>query len=157
VAVDGLGDFYIVDASNHRILRVDATGVITTVAGTGPGFSGDGGAATNALLNDPHGVELDGLGNIFIADTANNRIRRVDTAGVITTIAGNGTGGFSGDGGPATSAQIFGPSEVAVDGLGNLFIADTGNGRIRRIDTAGVITKLYPAGQHRRRHHHRRR
>jgi len=142
VAVDNGGNLFISDSGNHRIRRVAAgTGVITTVAGTGnASFSGDGGGATGADLNFPSGVAVDGGGNLFIADRTNNRIRRVaaDT-GIITTFAGTGTAGFSGNGGGATGAGLNVPSGVAVDGSGNLFIADTGNRRIRRV-AAGTIT-----------------
>src|SRR5207302_590405 len=118
VALDGSGNLFIADAQNHRIRRVDAaTDVITTVAGNGTqGFSGDGGAATSASLYFPSGVALDGSGNLFIADSHNHRIRRVDAAtGIITTVAGNVTQGFSGDGVAATSASLYYPSGVAVD------------------------------------------
>ena len=113
-----------------------ATGVITTVAGDGTsGSSGDGGPATSASLNTPIGVAVDASGNLFIADTGNNRIRRVDAAtGVITNVAGDGTSGFSGDGGPATSATLNLPHGVTVDASGNLYIADTGNDRIRKVE-----------------------
>src|SRR5438132_6665762 len=107
------------------------------------GFSGDGGAATSASLYYPVGVAVDGSGNLFIADTQNHRVRQVDATGVITTVAGNGTLWFSGDGGAATSASLFYPSGVALDGSGNLFIADGGNQRVRRVDAAaGVITTV---------------
>ena len=147
VAVDGAGNLFIADEGTHRIRKVDAAGVITTVAGTGTsGFSGDGGPAVNAHLDRPSDVAVDGAGNLFIADQGNYRIRKVDTAGVITTVAGAGTSGFSGDGGPATAARLFFPAGVAVDGAGNLFIADRGNRRIRRVDTAGVITTVAGTG-----------
>ncbi len=150
VALDGAGNLFIADRFNQRIRRVDAaTGIITTVAGDGPtgigagGFSGDGGPATSASLNSPFGVAVDGAGNLFIADTLNNRIRKVDTSGIITTVAGNGSFGFSGDGGPATSASLHEPFGVALDGSGNLFIADRFNQRIRRVDAAtGIITTV---------------
>jgi cysteine-rich repeat protein len=146
VAVDGFGNLFIADQSDHRIRRVDATtGMITTVAGTGTqGYSGDGGPATSAQLAYPRGVAIDGLGNLFIADWQNRRIRRVDTAtGVVTTVAGTGESGFAGDGGPATSAQLRETSGVAVDGFGNLFVADTGNHRIRRVAAqSGIITTI---------------
>ena len=146
VAVDASGNLLIADASNHRIRRVDAsTGVITTVAGDGgSGFSGDGGPATSASLNLPAGVAVDALGNLFIADTSNHRVRRVDAStGVITTVAGDGLRGFSGDGGPATSASLRDPFGVAVDGSGNLVIADFFNHRVRRVDgPTGVITTV---------------
>ena len=142
VAVDASGNFFIADTGNNRIRRVDAaTGIITTVAGNGVGgYSGDGGPATSASLNQPNGVAVDSSGNLFIADTGNHRIRRVDAVtGTITTVAGNGTQGFSGDGGAATSAELNFPYGVAVDGSGNLFIADTGNNRIRRVDAATSV------------------
>ena len=108
------------------------------------GFGGDGGLATAAQLSGPAGVALDGVGDLFIADAGNSRIRRVDAvSGVITTVAGNGGYGFSGDGGLATAAQLFSPSGVALDGAGDLFIADQFNQRIRRVDAgSGVITTV---------------
>ena len=145
VAVDGAGNLYIADTFNHRIRKVDAAGVITTVAGFGStggfggGFGGDGGAATAAQLGFPRGVALDGAGNLYIADNSNGRIRKVDAAGVISTVAGGGSGG---DGGPATEAQLWGPAGVALDGAGNLYIAESGNHRIRKVDAAGVITTV---------------
>ncbi len=144
VALDGLGNLYIADSSNHRIRKVDAAGVITTVAGTTQGYSGDGGSAASAQLNNPFRVAADGSGNIYIADTFNYRIRKVDAAGVITTVAGVGGGsGFTGDGGQATSAQMsLLRGGVALDGLGNFYIADSGNRRIRKVDAAGVITTV---------------
>ena len=114
-----------------------AQGIITTVAGNGVGgFSGDGGLATTASLNFPAGVAVDGSGNLFIADTFNQRIRQVDVTGIITTVAGNGVQGFSGDGGPATSARLSFPAGVAMDGFGNVFIADQSNHRIRQVAPA---------------------
>ena len=148
--VDGAGDLYIADTGNRRIRRVDATtGVITTVAGHGEfDFSGDGGGATQARLSYPEGVFVDGAGDLYIADTLNARIRRVDaTTGVITTVAGNGEFGFSGDGGPATQAGFY-PKGLFVDGAGDLYIADYGNHRIRRVDaTTGVITTVAGHGE----------
>ena len=154
VAVDGAGNLVIADTGNNRVRVVAAStgtfygqamtaGDIYTVAGDGTaGFSGDGGPATSAELNDPAGVAVDGAGNLVIADTSNNRVRVVAastgtfygqamTAGDIYTVAGDGTGGFSGDGGPATSAELDSPYGVAVDGAGNLVIADTDNNRVR--------------------------
>ena len=143
VVVDGSGNLYIADNDNHRIRKVDTSGVITTVAGTGVrGFDGDGGQAVAARLANPSGVALDGSGNLYIADDGNDRVRKVDTTGVITTVAGDGTGGFSGDGGQAVSAQLRGPIGVALDSVGNLYIADDGNDRIRKVDTSGVITTV---------------
>ncbi len=144
VFVDGSGNIYIADASNHRIRKVNTSGIMSTVTGNGTGgFSGDGGSATTASLNEPYGVFVDGLGNIYIADTGNARIRKVDTsADTITTVAGNGTFGFSGDVGPATSASLHNPSGVFVDGSGIIYIADRQNQRIRKVDTSGVITTV---------------
>ena len=143
VAVDGNGILYIADRNNHRIRRVDASGTITTVAGNGVrGYSGDGGPAVQAQLNFPRGVSVDGAGNLYVADSGNDRIRRIDASGTITTIAGNGVRGYSGDGGPAVQAQLAVPSGVAVDGNGNLYIADEYNSRIRRVDGSGTITTI---------------
>ena len=153
VALDGAGNLYIADYWNHRIRRVDAAGVITTVAGAGStgesggGFGGDGGPATAAQLNRPTGVALDGAGNLYIADLRNDRIRKVDSAGVISTVAGDGTGGYRGDGGPATAAQLNRPTGVALDGAGNLYITDRVNHRIRKVDAAGVISTVAGAGR----------
>lgn len=150
VAVDRSGNVFITDTGNQRIRRVDAvSGIITTVAGNGIyAFSGDGGPATSASLWDPQGVGLDKAGNLFIADYGNNRIRRVDAStGVITTVAGNGVHGFGGDGGPATSAALNSPWSATFDASGNLFIADIGNYRIRRVDAArAVITTVAGGG-----------
>ena len=146
VAVDTQGNVFIADVSYSVIRRVDvATGIITTVAGNGtPGFSGDGGPATSASMFAPYGVAVDAHENLFIADFENQRVRRVDgVSGTITTVAGNGQSGFSGNGGPATSAQLFQPDGVAVDAHGNLFIADGNNFRIRRVDAvSGIITTV---------------
>ena len=140
------GDLFIADQNNSRIRRVDAaTGIITTVAGNGvSGYGGDGGPATSASLYQPTGVAVDAAGNVFITDRGNNRVRKVDAAtGVITTVAGTGTNGYSGDGGPATGADLAYPTAVAVDAAGDLFIVDLGNSRIRRVDAAtGIITTV---------------
>ena len=146
VTLDSSGNLFFADLENHRIRKVDATtGFITTVVGNGTsGFSGDGGPAISATLNNPEGVTVDASGNLFIDDTLNQRIRRVDFAtGFITTVAGNGTYGFSGDGGPATNASLKNPRGGAVDAEGNLFIADRLNHRIRKVDaTTGIITTV---------------
>jgi uncharacterized protein (TIGR03437 family) len=139
VALDSAGSLYIADAGNNRIRKV-SNGVITTVAGNGTlGYSGDGGPATNAQLYGPEGVAVDSAGNIYIADMDNNRIRKVSN-GVITTMAGNGTQGFSGDNGPAISAELYRPEGIAVDATGNLCIADTWNNRIRILTPTGSCT-----------------
>ncbi len=130
LAVDSAGKVYISDLNNNRVRRV-SNGTITTVAGNGTqGFSGDGGLATSAALSGPTGIVLDSAGNLLISDFDNNRIRRVSN-GNITTVAGNGTQGFSGDGGPATSAALAGPDGIAIDSAGNVYFADTNNGRVR--------------------------
>ena len=144
VAVDGAGNVYVADYRNHRIRRIDPQGVITTFAGTGKrGYAGDGGPATAAQLSYPWGVAVDGAGNVYVADYGNHRIRRIDPQGVITTFAGTGKRGYAGDGGPATEARFLGPCGLAVDGAGNVYVADRGNHRIRRIDTQGVITAIH--------------
>jgi len=144
--LDGSGNLFIADTDNSRIRRVDAaTGIITTVAGNGTaGFSGDGGRATTATLNSPFGITINGSSNLFVADTGNNRIRRVDgSTGIITTVAGNGSRGFGGDGGPATSAMLNFPLGVAVDRANNLLIADTANNRVRGVrGSTGIITTV---------------
>ena len=146
VAADRAGNLYIADMGNYRVRKVSSGGTITTIAGTGvcnphqsdlPGYSGDGGPATSAKL-DALDVAADSAGNVYIADSRNSRIRKVSPDGIITTVAGNGTLGFSGDGGPATSAQIGAPYGVAVDVAGNLYIADSGH--VRKVSLDGIIT-----------------
>jgi streptogramin lyase len=140
VALDSVGNLYIADTANGRVRRVGTNGIITTVAGGG--FGGDGGEATNASLSGPYGVVLDASGDLYVADYGDNCIREVNTNGIITTVAGNGTAGYSGDGGEAINAELAFPWGVAVDGAGNLFIADTGNSVIRKVDTNGVISTV---------------
>ena len=133
-ARDSAGNLFIADTSNHRIRKVDPSGTISTVAGSGaPGFSGDESPATAASISAPRGVAADDNGDIFIADTGNHRIRQVTPDGVIHTIAGQNAAGFSGDGGPAASARIDAPGGLLLDGAGDLYFADTGNNRIRRL------------------------
>ena len=155
VALDDMGNVYIADQYNHRVRKVDAEGVITTVAGMGRQREageeddeeeeevGDGGPAVEARLNWPTGVDVDG--NLYIADRNNERVRKVDAAGVITTIAGIAEQGFSGDGGPATDAELDHPESVAVDEHGHVYIADRGNNRIRRIESDGTIITIIGA------------
>jgi hypothetical protein len=153
IALDNFGNLLIADFRNNRIRKVDTNGIITTVAGSGPtgvgvgSFSGDGGPATSATFYNPNGVALDTFGNLFIADTLNNRIRKVDTNGVVSTVAGTGTGGFSGDGGPASSASFNNPYWISVGPSGNLFISDILNNRIREVTTDGNITTIAGNGQ----------
>jgi uncharacterized protein (TIGR03437 family) len=143
VAVDGSGNLFIADFLNNRVRKVTAAGTISTVAGNGSnGFSGDGGPAASAELAAPCGVALDGAGNLFIADYGNSRIRKVTPAGIISTVAGNGTAAYRGDGGPATSAELGRPQGVVVDGAGNLYIADTANSRIRKVTAGGTISTV---------------
>src|ERR1035437_4527316 len=139
VAVDSAGNVLFTDR-HQAVLRLDAkTGVLTLVAGNGtPGYSGDNGPATSAQLNHPLGVAVDAAGNLYIAYNYNNRVRKVSN-GVMTTVAGTGTYGNGGDNGPVTSAQLCGPNGVALGAAGNLYIADTGNHRIRKVSN-GVIT-----------------
>ncbi|MBI4910360.1 MAG: hypothetical protein HY820_42475 [Acidobacteria bacterium] len=148
VAVDGSGAVYIGDTGNSRIRKVTPDGIIQTIAGNGDeGFSGDGGPATDASLTEPQGLAVDSAGNLFIADTTNNRVRRVASNGTITTVAGTGASGFSGDDGPATSARLDTPTSVAVDANGVLYIADTGNHRIRRVSRDGLIQTIAGTGR----------
>jgi RHS repeat-associated protein len=147
VAVDAAGNLYIADQTIQRIRKVDANGIITTVAGTGTyGFGGDGGLAINAKLSFPYGVTVDAVGNVYILDSNNYRIRKVDTNGIITTVAGNGSRGYSGDGGPAVNAQIWDPRFATVDRGGNLYLTDYGNNRIRKVDANGIITTVAGTG-----------
>lgn len=158
IAVGLRGDVYVADTGNHRVRRIYPDSInpkqylIDTVAGgwsldaEGTGYSGDGGPADAARLNEPQGVTVDWLGNIYIADTSNHRVRKVDRDGIITTIAGDGNAGYGGDGGPADAAQLNNPQGVAADRLGNVYIADTDNHRIRKVDRLGTITTIAGTG-----------
>ena len=149
VAVDDAGNFYASDVTTNLVVKIGPDGILQVVAGNGlSGFSGDGGPATNAALSAPYGLAVDTAGNLYIADSGNNRVRKVSaTTGKITTVAGNGQPGFSGDGGLATMASLSGPYSVTTDSKGNLYIADQLNNRIRMVDTAGNITTIAGNGQ----------
>ena len=147
LAFDATGNLYISDAGNQVIRKVDTHGIITTVAGTpsSPGFLGDGGPATKALLQGPADIAFDSAGNLYIADLGNNRVRRVDTKGIITTVAGNGNVVYSGDGVQATTTAVHSPGNLAFDAKGNLYISESVEARIRKVDTSGNISTF--AGQ----------
>ncbi len=149
---DTSGNIYIAERFNHRVRKVNSSGIVSTIAGSGPtgigggSYSGDGGPATNARLNNPWQIAMDYEGNLYIADLANSRIRKVNNTGIISTIAGTGTDGFSGDGGQATAAQIYVPSGMVFDHSGNLYFADGNNERIRKIAPSGIITTIGGSG-----------
>jgi uncharacterized protein (TIGR03437 family) len=144
LATDAAGNLYISDLNDRNwVLKITPAGQVITVAGTGSGgYSGDNGPATAAQLSRPLGVAVGGDGSVYIVDYYNNRVRKVDPSGIITTVAGNGKADYLGDGGAATSASLNGPVGVAVDGAGNLYITDAGNSVIRKVDTAGIITTI---------------
>jgi len=147
LAFDSQGNLLLADAANDRVRKISPAGIVTTIAGNGTrGYSGDGGPATHASLAVPVAVAADPSGNVYIAESYNYIIRMVDTAGVIHTVAGNNTYGFSGDGGPATSAQITSPAGVWADASGNFYISDSSNGRIRKVDSSGTITTFAGSG-----------
>src|SRR5262249_46047990 len=128
---------------NQRVRKVDLGGTISTFAGNGVGaFGGDGGPATGASLFYPRGLAFDSGGNLYIAEQQNHRVRKVTPGGTISTVAGNGTAGFGGDGGPATNASLNHPSGVALDSTGNLYIADNSNERVRKVTPAGTIVTV---------------
>jgi sugar lactone lactonase YvrE len=153
VTLDAQGNMYIADGGiycsgpgGYTVRKVDTHGTITTVAGTGEaGFSGDGGPATKAQLDVPFAVAVDREGNLYITDENNYRIRKVDKEGIITTFAGTGEGGYSGDGGPATSAKLIDPGGLSFDGKGNLYVADYKS--VRKIDPSGTITTVAGTGE----------
>ena len=146
VAIDISGNIYVADPINHRIFKI-TSGIITTFAGTGTsGYTGDGLAATLAELSGPTGIALDDAGNLYIADWLNNSVRKVDISGVITTFAGTGVGGYSGDNVPASTAQLNQPQFVSADACGNIYISDGLNGRIRRVTRTGIITTIAGKG-----------
>jgi sugar lactone lactonase YvrE len=153
----GFGDsVFVADTGNNRVRMISADGTISTFAGTGDaGYAGDGGVATQAVLNSPEGLAVDAEGNLYVADTFNGRVRRVDLDGVITTVAGDGVQGYSGDGGPATQAGLNFATDplsgagqaLALDMEGDLFVADGGNNRVREVEVSGVIRTVAGTGQ----------
>ena len=143
LTLDASGNIYFSDYSNNRIRKISPSGIITTYAGSSTsGFSGDGGPASAASISNPFGIAIDRSSNLFFADAGNNRVRKVSTSGIITTIAGSATSSFSGDGGPASSCELNGPAFLAVDAGNNLYINDFNNHRIRKIDTTGIISTV---------------
>ncbi|MEK7475650.1 MAG: kelch repeat-containing protein [Candidatus Coatesbacteria bacterium] len=147
VALDSFGNIYIPDHVNRRVRKVDLAGNITTFAGDGTwGYGGDGGPATSAQLGRPSQVLVDPTGNVYISDQYNHVVRRVDTGGIITTVVGNGVQGYSGDGGPATSAELYAPVSLAMDSFGNLYVGDIDLGCVRKVDTSGMITTYAGTG-----------
>ncbi|MEO8596040.1 MAG: SMP-30/gluconolactonase/LRE family protein [Candidatus Solibacter sp.] len=147
VAVDAQGNWYVADTANSRVRKVQPGGNLFTIAGNGnAAYYGDGGPGTKGSVNQPEGVAVDAQGNVYIADTLDNAIRKLTPEGIITTFAGTGASGYSGDNGPATQARLRLPKGVAVDGAGNVYVADTGNSQIRRIDATGYITTVDTGG-----------
>jgi streptogramin lyase len=161
IAFDAQGNLYISDHGNDVIRKVDANGIITTIVGTGPTATflkgqwvpgvqpkgGDGGPATQGVLQSPWGITFDAQGNLYIADRDHHAIRKIDTNGIITTVAGTGVQGYSGDGGLATKAKLNKPLGVVFDAAGNMYIADENNARIRKVDTNGIITTAGGTGE----------
>lgn len=143
VAVDATGNIYVADKGDNRIRKINPSGIISTIAGDGSiGFLGDGFNATVSKLNNPMGICVDPSGNIIFCDNGNNRIRKISASGIISTIAGSSTGGFSGDGGPASAASITEPRDICSNSSGTLFFVDGGNFRIRSINTNGIISTV---------------
>jgi sugar lactone lactonase YvrE len=161
LAFDARGNLYITDHLNDVVRKVDANGIITTVAGVGPSDpfvrgpwvpgverkGGDGGPATQGVLESPWGITFDAQGNLYIADRDHDAIGKVDTNGIITTVAGTGQRGYSGDGGPATKAKLNRPLGVVFDAVGTMYIADENNSRIRKVDASGIITTVGGTGE----------
>ncbi len=153
IKFDHSGNMYIADEHNHVVRKINTSGIITTIVGTGlgagtfsGGYSGDGGPATNAQLSRPLDLAFDAIGNLYISELGNGTIRKVNTSGIITTIAGTGHSGYNGDGGPATNAQLYDPLGLVFDNSGNLYFSDNGNARVRKINTLGIITTIVGTG-----------
>ena len=142
IVVDTFGNIFFSDDGNARIRKIDTAGIITTIAGNGThGYNGDS-IATSAELYGPSGIAIDRYGNIYVADYTNNRVFKISPSGIMTTVAGTGLPGYSGDNGIATAATLLSPNDVKVDGIGNLYIADYSNDRVRKVDTSGIITTI---------------
>lgn len=147
VTLDNYGNYYFTENIHHKVRRVSRCGIITTIAGTGTGgYNGDNIPATAAELNGPLGIAIDSAGNIYINDCSNNRIRKINSLGIITTVCGTGTAGYGGDGSPATSAMINGAADVACDRIGNIYVSDHSNYRIRKINNSGIISTYVGTG-----------
>ena len=147
IAIDRWGNLYLSDTGNHRVRKISTSGFITTLAGTGvAGFSGDGGPATAAQLNLPYGLAADLAGYVYVADLNNDRVRRIGPDGVITTVAGNGIRGSSGDGGAATSAPLLTPRNVVVDAAGNFYFSEFDGHRVRKVTPGGIISTVAGTG-----------
>jgi sugar lactone lactonase YvrE len=147
IAVDAAGDIFVGDSGNARVRRISASGIITTVAGSGFGeVYFEGGAATAAAFGAISGLALDTSGNLYLSDSVFDMVRMVSPRGIITTVAGTGTYGYSGDGGPAVEARLASPSGLAIDGLGNIFIADSNNSCVRKVAVDGTITTFAGTG-----------
>jgi hypothetical protein len=147
IATDSDDNLYVLSRGHAKIFRVGVDGIARHIAGTGvSGFSGDGGPALKAQINFSNHLVADIAGNLFVADTANHRVRKISTNGVITTVAGTGKSGFSGDGGPAVEAELGAPAAIAIDAIGNVYIAEFFNHRIRKITTEGIITTIAGTG-----------
>ena len=148
LALDSAGNLYIANSSNATVARMDTSGNFSIVAGTSgsSGYSGDNVPATSAMLSSPTGLAISPSGELYIADTGNNRIRKVDSSGVISTVAGNSSSGYSGDNTLATSTSLSSPSYISLDSAGCLYISDTGNNRIRKVDAVGYISTVAGTG-----------
>jgi len=145
--LDSSGNIYIADNTNYRIRKINTSGIITTIAGVGTmGYSGDGGPATIAEIGVAHGIIADLAGNIYFTEWANHTVRKINTSGIITTIAGTGLAGFGGDGGPATAAQLAAPGGLLIDKIGNIYVCEVLNNHIRKIHTSGIITSIAGTG-----------